>query len=106
MKSRRPRVRSAAEPRVGIAGAISNHVVTEHAAFEMQRRRIEEGLVRQVLRGPEQRHAVRLGRDVLQSRMAFAGKAYLLRVFVDVDREPAEVGTVYRTSRVAKYWKP
>lgn len=28
-----------------------------------------------------------------------------MRVFVDVDREPAEVVTVYRTSKIAKYWR-
>ena len=28
---------------------------------------------------------------------------YLLRVFVDVDRTPAEVVTVYRTSKIEKY---
>jgi hypothetical protein len=37
--------------------------------------------------------------------MPFDGKIYLLRVFVDMDRRPAEVVTVYRTSNVAKYWK-
>jgi hypothetical protein len=31
-------------------------------------------------------------------------KAYLVRVFVDVDRQPAEVVTVYRTSKIYKYW--
>jgi len=61
--------------------------------------------VRQVLAAPEQRHAVRPGRDLLQSRIEFAGKTYLVRVFVDVDRDPAEVVTVYRTSRIAKYWR-
>jgi hypothetical protein len=30
---------------------------------------------------------------------------YLVRVFVDVDRTPAEVVTVYRTSKMAKYWR-
>ena len=45
------------------------------------------------------------GRDVLQSRIAFAGKTYLFRVFVDIDRDPAEVVTIYRTSRIAKYWR-
>jgi hypothetical protein len=57
------------------------------------------------LAAPEQRHAARPGRDVLQSRIGVAGKTYLLRVFVDVDRQPAEVVTVYRTSRVGKYWR-
>jgi Domain of unknown function (DUF4258) len=88
-----------------MAEPIDNYLVTSHAAFEMLRRRIEEGVVRQVLAAPEQRHAVRPGRDVLQSRIAFAGKSYLLRVFVDIDRDPAEVVTVYRTSRIAKYWR-
>ncbi len=37
--------------------------------------------------------------------MAVADKVYLLRVFVDIDRVPAEVVTVYLTSRVAKYWR-
>jgi len=61
--------------------------------------------VHRVLAAPEQRHAARSGRDVLQSRIAFAGKTYLLRVFVDIDRDPAEVVTVYRTSRIGKYWR-
>ena len=88
-----------------MAEPVDNYLVTSHAAFEMRRRGIEEGVVRQVLAAPEQRDAVRPGRDVLQSRIAFAGKTYLLRVFVDIDRDPAEIVTVYRTSRIAKYWR-
>jgi hypothetical protein len=88
-----------------MAEPIANYIVTSHAAFEIQRRRIDEGAARRVLAAPEQRHAVRPGRDVLQSRIALAGKTYLLRVFVDIDRDPAEVVTVYRTSRIAKYWR-
>ena len=89
-----------------MAQPINNYVVTAHAAIEIRRRGIDENAVRVVLAAPEQRHAVRPGRDVVQSRSAFAGKTYLLRVFVDVDRDPAEVVTAYRTSRVAKYWRP
>lgn len=79
--------------------------ITSHAAFEMGRRRIDESVVRRVLAAPEQRHPVRPGREVLQSRIAFDGKIYLVRVFVDVDRRPAEIVTVYRTSNIAKYWR-
>jgi len=32
-------------------------------------------------------------------------ETYLLRVFVDVDRVPPEVVTVYRTSKLPKYWR-
>jgi hypothetical protein len=71
----------------------------------MERRKVSERMVRDVLAAPEQRHPVRQGRDVLQSRIAIVGKTYLIRVFVDVDRSPAEVVTTYRTSQVAKYWR-
>jgi hypothetical protein len=79
--------------------------VTPHAAEEMRRRRIDEAAVRQVLQTPEQRETVRAGRDVLQSRIDVEAKTYLLRVFVDVDRHPPEVVTVYRTSKIEKYWR-
>ncbi len=48
---------------------------------------------------------VREGRDIRQSRISFQGTIYLVRVFVDVDREPAEVVTVYRASKMSEYWK-
>jgi len=38
---------------------------------------------------------------VLQSRIEIGGRTYLVRIF-DVDRDPAEVVTVYLTSRVGK----
>ena len=79
--------------------------ISPHAALEMRRRGIDEATVRQVLTGPEQREAVRSGRDVLQSRIDAEGKTYLVRVFVDVDRTPAEVVTTYRTSKIEKYWR-
>lgn len=88
-----------------MAEPVRRYVITPHAAFEMQRRKIAGAIVRGVLAAPEQRHAVRAGRDVLQSRIILTGKTYLVRVFVDHDRSPAEVVTVYRTSRIARYWR-
>ena len=79
-------------------------VVTAHAASEIRRRGIDEAIVRQVLATPGQRQSVRPGRDVLHSRFEIAGKWYLVRVFVDIDRMPAEVVTAYRTSKIDKYW--
>jgi hypothetical protein len=71
----------------------------------MRRRGIDIEMVRRVLETPSQRTAVRPGRDVLQSRLEIGGKDYLVRVFVDVDRDPAEVVTVYRTSNIGRYWR-
>jgi hypothetical protein len=88
-----------------MAEPIVSYLITDHALFEMQRRRIARAAVIRVLAAPHQRYSVRRGRDVLQSRARIAGKHYLLRVFVDIDRAPAEVVTVYKTSRIVKYWK-
>jgi hypothetical protein len=64
-------------------------------------------LIAEVLARPEQRQTVRTGRVVLQLRREIdrTKKMYLVRVIVDIDREPAEVVTVYRTSRIARYWE-
>jgi hypothetical protein len=89
------------------ARPILDYVITPHAAFEMKRRGIHEATVRAVLSAPEQQIDLRAGRVVVQSRMSDekTGKKHLLRVFVDVDRAPAEVVTVYRTSKISKYWR-
>jgi hypothetical protein len=83
------------------------HRITDHARFEMERRGISEAEIARVLSAPEQTDMIRPGRAVYQSRMEFEepGEIYLLRVFVDIDRRPAEVVTAYRKSKVEKYWK-
>ncbi len=88
------------------AYGVQNFVWTEHALFEVKRRAVSEELVRTILLSPEQRVEVRAGRVALQSKIAMGepAKQYLVRVFVDIDRYPAEVVTVYRTSKIEKYW--
>lgn len=78
----------------------ANATLTEHARTEMARRQVTEAAVREVLAHPRESSRVRSGRVVVQSILA---DGYLLRVFVDVDRSPPEVVTVYRTSKIAKY---
>jgi ABC-type molybdate transport system ATPase subunit len=77
-------------------------VLTEHAINQMVRRRIMAADVSRILAEPEQVINVRPGRVVAQG---MAGE-YLLRVFVDIDRSPAEVVTIYRTSKMEKYRNP
>jgi hypothetical protein len=59
-----------------------------------------------VLAEPERVEVVREGRVVASARIEFEGKPYLVRVFVDVDREPFEIVTAYRTSKIGKYGGP
>jgi len=83
------------------------YLITDHAYFEMQRRDISEEIVRKVLEEPDQVEEVRPDRRVYQSKIKFkdSNRTYLIRVFVDIGREPREVVTVYRTSKIAKYWR-
>jgi hypothetical protein len=84
---------------------VADYILTAHARLEMERRGLDEDIVRRVLSRPGQRIAVRVGRDVLQSRLILGEMEYLVRVFVDVDRNPPEVVTIYRTSKIDKYWE-
>src|SRR5436309_15168653 len=55
----------------------------------------------------EEAEEQRPGRCIYQKRVSgpSESKVYLLSVFVDVDRDPAEVVSAYRTSKVGKYWR-
>ena len=72
---------------------------TDHALEQMAKRQLTETDVRQVLASPEVVLPVREGRVVAQSMVG----GYLLRVFVDVDRNPMEVVTAYQTSKIDRY---
>ena len=86
---------------------MEKYILTDHALLEMRRRSIVEEDVKKVMISPEQKLDVRRGRCVYQSRLSFGEPArnYLVRVFVDIDCEPKEVVTVYRTSKIEKYWR-
>lgn len=74
-------------------------VITAHAADQMRRRQVSEADVRAVLATPEAVLEVRPGRVVVHGMI----RGHLLRVFVDVDRNPPEVVTAYRRSKVERY---
>jgi len=87
------------------AEPIIDYTITDHADFEIGRRGLKRETIDRVLKNPEQRFDVRLGRVVLQSRIQESGEEFLIRVFVDADRRPAEVVTAYRTTKIGKYWR-
>ena len=84
--------------------SFSDALITDHANEQMRRRGIDIDVVRSILRDPEQVLEVRPGRVVLQSRVNVDGRRQLVRVFIDVDESPMRVVTVYRTSKIDKYW--
>ncbi|MFM5891565.1 MAG: DUF4258 domain-containing protein [Dolichospermum sp.] len=79
--------------------------ISRHAQTEMERRNISLPQVESVLDSPQQILLEREGRKVYQSKVDFGnGKIFLLRVIVADDVEPKVVITVYRTSKIEKYW--
>lgn len=87
------------------AAPIVDYILTDHAIRELRRRGLDKQDLDGVLKNPGQRLDVRPGRVVLQSKTQEGEAEYLLRIFVDIDRNPAEVVTAYRTSKVTKYWR-
>ena len=60
----------------------------------------------QVLENPGQVTIEEHERRCYQSQVVFPnGKTYLVRAIVDQRSEPAAVVPVYRTSKIAKYWR-
>lgn len=84
---------------------VLDYAFSGHATEEMERRGLDKSSIQRILSNPEQRENVRLGRDVLQSRVDMEGRTYLVRVFVDTNQQPAVVVTAYRTSKLEKYWR-
>ena len=89
------------------ATPITTYRLTDHAQTEMARRHIAVADVTHILAVPEHTEVIRPGRVVYQARVTWGTTAttYLLRVFIDIDRQPPAVVTVYRTSKIAKYGK-
>ena len=81
-------------------------VLSEHARMQAARRGLNEDMVLDVARSPQQRLPVRRGREVRQSRLAMPEGATLnlLQVVVDSSEDRDTVVTVYRSSKIDKYW--
>ena len=80
---------------------------TPHALFEMHRRDLTEAIVKNVIDHPDQSWEIQKGRYLYQKcvTMGVPVKEYLVRAFVDTDRDQIEVVTAYRTSKIEKYWR-
>jgi CRISPR/Cas system-associated endonuclease Cas1 len=79
---------------------------SRHVEDEIKRRKIFANFVESVLQNPQQIVEEYGNKKAYQSKVDFGeGKVYLLRVIVADNVDPAIVVTVYRTSKVKKYWR-
>lgn len=83
---------------------MNNVVFSDHARKEMLRRNITQLQIEEVLQSPEQIISVNEERSIYQSRLELNQKQYLLRVVGDIRGDLLTVVTIYKTSKVKKYW--
>jgi len=82
-----------------------NWRLSKHAEEELHRRSIPTSLLEHVMDAPQQIVPEHGELVAYQSQLVFPdGRLYLLRAIV-AERDPRTVVTVYRTSRIAKYWR-
>ncbi len=81
------------------------HELSKHVQLEMERRGIPLVVVKSVLAAPAQKVPEHGDVVCYQSRVEINRKPYLVRVMVNEKVTPPKVVTVYRTSKISKYWK-
>ncbi len=82
-------------------------IITEHAKFEASRRNISEELIKSIVEAPQQKLSSRKGRVIVQNKYLdeVEDKEMILRIVGTESTEEFKVITVYKTSKIDKYWK-
>ena len=79
---------------------------SKHAEDEIIRRGIPESVVDDILQNPEQVIEMNNDTKIYQSRIDLGkGKIYLIRAIINDSIDPGVVITVYKTSKIEKYWR-
>ena len=84
-------------------------ILSRHVIERSEERGIPLPVIEEVLQNPAQvidDESGEPGQKVYQSIASFAEKgSYLVRVFVNIDKIPPVVKSVYRTSKISKYYE-
>ena len=82
-----------------------NFIFSNHALEQMKRREISREMVLLAINQPHQ--VVGDVNDMIiviyQLLIKENGQSFLLRVFVNRDKQPNMIGTVYKTTKITKY---
>ena len=80
--------------------------ISSHAREEMERRAVPLNIVEAILQNPQQIVEEYGHKKAYQSIIDLGtGKDYLVRVIVNDTIDPAKVVTIYRSSKISKYWR-
>lgn len=81
--------------------------ISNHAREQMSERGVSEEMVLDIVAFPQQTISQGGDKMIYQSVKFFEadGADFLVRVFVNIIKQPNLVITVYRTSKIEKYWQ-
>ena len=83
-----------------------NFEFSNHAQEELEKRQISRFLVETILKNPQQTIPQDDEITIFQSQITSdTQKRYLLRIFVNITTNPPRIVTLYRTSKIKKYWQ-
>jgi hypothetical protein len=82
-----------------------NFSISKHAEEEMVRRQISLEQVGSLMNHPDQIVEAHAGLVCYQCLSTKNGKPALLRAIVNEATNPKNIVTIYRTSKIKKYWK-
>ncbi len=86
---------------------MANFRISKHAREQMEERGISEDMVNEIMENPDQTIAEDEDKLIYQSIREFNSeqKSYLVRIFINILKIPWLIITVYKTSKIKKYWK-
>jgi hypothetical protein len=86
---------------------MDNFVFSKHANEQMQRRHLCKEVVLSVLEQPDERVGDQDDPSMIiyQSLIKEKGQVFLVRIFVNVSVMPPRVVTLYKTSKIFKYYE-
>lgn len=73
---------------------------SKHCLIQMQLRNISQNEVEQILQVPDKVIKDNTGQAIYQKSI---GEKYIYRVFVNDNKNPPLIKTVYKTSKISKY---
>ena len=77
---------------------------SKHALGQMQQRQISVAIVTEILKNPDQ-VLDQNDNKVYQSIISLEDERYLIRIFVNENKDPNLVITAYKTSKIDKYYE-
>ena len=80
-------------------------ILSNHAKKQLRERNISEELVRKALSVPDEIIPTNEGRKVIHFHIQEDEKVYLLRIIAEQTGSDWLVITVYKTSKIDKYWR-